>query len=467
MTPVVDFVSATPPSLTLLLVPLAPLIHHARHWQTSSPGQRSGKSPFSSSPCGGPSVSLQTSLSGSFSPSLSSSSSPFDTGPIPPPLVRPLPRQRPSCMHSSTISPPSMPSSQIPFLPVPSLTLVRIAAVLYLPYLVLTYLVPLPICIAISGTLLIIHRARWARNARAALARSAHLRWAFYHLASLLSGTPLPTPLTPPPEYASRPVSGATDYSSAHSHTDDDPSAPRPSPPLRFLYTIYENQRWWVGLDWTAALLPGERPSWCSASQLPLPPPSTFSLPSPTVSFVPVGKHGRAKRMARWTWEEPEWRVVVRKEGQDDTGTAARMLRAARGSGTGESPERDKKQLADQHLADPSIIPAHEDDIVTDPEGWAYGDNNGKAQPARAAWASTQGIVAGHASPSSLKLSSSGNTASMVTAGVVSPTASSFSDWESTGSAPEQSKDQKEASATRGMLRQRLKAAMDGSGSGL
>jgi Integral peroxisomal membrane peroxin len=29
-----------------------------------------------------------------------------------------------------------------------------------------------------------------------------------------------------------------------------------------YQFSIYENQRWWVGLDWTAALLPQERPSW-------------------------------------------------------------------------------------------------------------------------------------------------------------------------------------------------------------
>lgn len=30
-----------------------------------------------------------------------------------------------------------------------------------------------------------------------------------------------------------------------------------------FRFEIYENQRWWMGLDWTHALLPGERPTWC------------------------------------------------------------------------------------------------------------------------------------------------------------------------------------------------------------
>lgn len=31
---------------------------------------------------------------------------------------------------------------------------------------------------------------------------------------------------------------------------------------VELLFTCMENQRWWVGLDWTHALLPGERASW-------------------------------------------------------------------------------------------------------------------------------------------------------------------------------------------------------------
>lgn len=31
---------------------------------------------------------------------------------------------------------------------------------------------------------------------------------------------------------------------------------------VQLQFTVFENQRWWVGLDWTHALLPGERASW-------------------------------------------------------------------------------------------------------------------------------------------------------------------------------------------------------------
>ncbi|KAH7885639.1 integral peroxisomal membrane peroxin-domain-containing protein [Phlebopus sp. FC_14] len=402
---------------------------------------------------------------------------------------------------------PTSPSSYMAI--PPSLTLARIAAFMYLPYLVLTYFVPLHICIAITGTLLLTYRAQWARNARAALTRSAHIRWSFYHIYSFISGTPLPTIVSPPPEYTSRPVSGASDYTSAMSHSTESVDLPPPSPPLRFLFTVYENQRWWMGLDWTAALLPGERPSWCSASQAPLPPPSAFSLPPPTTTFVAVGEKRRAKRVARWTWEEPEWRVVVRKEGQeglwriektppkdkdaadDGTGTAARMLRAARGrdatattSGASESPERDRNANNDQHVSGPGLIPGQqEEDAVTDPEGWLYGDNKWEGASCKGGmgkytryrrWTRIAtltetvelvgpgelGVVRDSGAFSTL---SGGSTGSMATAGASSPTMSSFSDSETVTTAPEPPKEQ-QASGTRNMLRQRLKAVMDGSG---
>ena len=163
------------------------------------------------------------------------------------------------------------------------------------------------------------------------------------------------------------------------------------------------------------------------------------------------------------------------------------MLRAARGrdpSGSGpssESPEREKKPLPDQHIPDPSIIPAHEDDILTDTDGWVYGDNKWEAPSSKGGmgkytryrrWTRIAiltetvelvgpgefGVVR---DSGAFTVSSTANTSSMVTAGIVSPTASNFSDWESTGSAAEQ---QRESTAARSMLRQRLKAVMDGSG---
>lgn len=393
---------------------------------------------------------------------------------------------------------PSSPFSDLP-LP-PSLTLFRMAALAYPPYLILTYFVPLPICIAITGTLVLIHRARWACNARATLTHSAHLRWGYYHLCAFFSGTPLPEPASPPPSYASRPISGISDYTSAASQPDDD--GPTPAQPVRFLFTVYENQRWWMGLDWTAALLPGERPAWCSAAQVPLPPPATFSLPPPTVSYVTVGKgEARTKRMAKWTWEEPEWRVVVKREGQDgiwrvekcpprdkDTpentpGTAARMLRAARSRDSGgqggpsESSERDKANGAGQHVHDPSAIPGAEDDIATDPEGWLYGDNKWEGASSRGGigkytryrrWTRIAGLtetveLVGPGEAGVVRGPSDylgvGRPPSMTIRGQSSPTRSSFSDMDSVVTAPEPPKEPQSGAS----LRQRMNVVVEGS----
>ena len=29
-----------------------------------------------------------------------------------------------------------------------------------------------------------------------------------------------------------------------------------------YSFVLYENQRWWLGLDWTTNLFPNERPAW-------------------------------------------------------------------------------------------------------------------------------------------------------------------------------------------------------------
>jgi hypothetical protein len=69
-----------------------------------------------------------------------------------------------------------------------------------------------------------------------------------------------------------------------------------------------------MGLDWTAALLPQERPAWSTASEEPISPPSAFVLPPPTTVYLPHEK-GRAKHIAAWAWEEDEWRVLRKLEG--------------------------------------------------------------------------------------------------------------------------------------------------------
>lgn len=174
-----------------------------------------------------------------------------------------------------------------------------------------------------------------------------------------------------------------------------------------------------MGLDWTAALVPGERPSWCSATQQPVPPPSAFALPQPTIAYLkdsdPKGAERRVKRVAMWGWEETEWRVVVKKEGEDESkrverplpvpkedgtrggGSGAKLFKAAErmmeaprsastasssSAGTGGKPRsrspvatRTGSTAGEDHSDGTDGAYGDSDDITTDTDGWIYGDN--------------------------------------------------------------------------------------------
>jgi len=208
----------------------------------------------------------------------------------------------------------------------PSSALFRVCALAFIPYVILTALVPVRVLVGLFGTTILTYRAPFARLLRAALWRSAFVRWAVYRSWAELTGLPIPSQTPAPTANATQSANTTV------------------TAQLRFAFTVYENQRWWMGLDWTAALLPGERPSWCSASQAPLPPPVAFALPAPTTAFLSIDgvPDAREQRMATWTWAEPEWRVVVRRDGEPPVDT--------------EDGEKDDAE-------------------ETDADGWVYGDN--------------------------------------------------------------------------------------------
>lgn len=120
----------------------------------------------------------------------------------------------------------------------------------------------------------------------------------------------------------------------------------------------------------------------------------------------------RVKRVARWTWEEPEWKVIIHKEGHPlsrverqlpsaeaentgSTGSASRLLKAAgkmrqaslSASGSANfregSPERHRDEAG--HSMEGSINGASGGagvkggdglgEVFTDLDGWVYGDN--------------------------------------------------------------------------------------------
>lgn len=265
-------------------------------------------------------------------------------------------------------------------------TLFRAVAILYVPYFALSYLVSLRVIFGIAGTFVLSWRAPWAKVLRTTVWRSAWFRWSVYKLWASLTGNPLP-----PPIHSSQPVATSTN----------------PVQSLRFLFTIYENQRWWMALDWTAALLPGERPSWCSATQQPLSPPNAFMLPENTTVYLPDNSGGRVKRTATWRWEEPEWRVMVRKDAgnlsrverplpsvKDENPNSSRLLKAAgrlRDSSNINSTNSPTTSDLSKNTPGSSEIEKSpdgsnenaDDEPLTDADGWVYGDNKWEGQSNR------------------------------------------------------------------------------------
>ena len=79
---------------------------------------------------------------------------------------------------------PTLPSTSI-------FTLFRVSAILFSPYFLLTYLVPMKVLLGISGTILLIWCARWTQTMRSQIWRSAYIRWSLYSLWSYISGEPL------------------------------------------------------------------------------------------------------------------------------------------------------------------------------------------------------------------------------------------------------------------------------------
>ncbi|PWN23269.1 hypothetical protein BCV69DRAFT_113910 [Microstroma glucosiphilum] len=183
---------------------------------------------------------------------------------------------------------------------------------------------------------------------------------------------------------------------------------------VHYRFEIFENQRWWVGLDWTAALLPQERASWTDSSLGPVSPPASFTLPAESVSTRQTEGGKWEKRTVKWSWDEDEWHVVVGEGGRmvlgDGTGEATPTASAA-GSPRGPSgalpaspsgaptlfssfkrraseasATSSDKPSEDPHLTSPpspfneqrrlSSFEEGEVEEETDSSGWRYGDNS-------------------------------------------------------------------------------------------
>lgn len=170
----------------------------------------------------------------------------------------------------------------------PALTTLFIRILLFTPVWILLTLPPLYILtgrriVLAGGTLFLSWHSRPARVSRTILWRSQTVR----NLTALLTGLqfPKPTPTTvTTTSSTAKPAAKALSTSS--------------KPGVRFTFTLYENQRRWLGLGWTASLLAYERQAWTDEHLNTAPEPDQFTLPET--------EHATT----RWRWAEgSQWRV--------------------------------------------------------------------------------------------------------------------------------------------------------------
>ncbi|PHH81919.1 hypothetical protein CDD82_7521 [Ophiocordyceps australis] len=150
--------------------------------------------------------------------------------------------------------------------------------------------------ILVAGTLVLTWHARVMRVTRTILWRSALVR----RLASVITGLrfqgpskehkgPLKTTFA-----KSNAAQGVVRSSSSQSRKDGLRKAG-----VKFTFILYENQRRWVGLGWTASLFAYERPAWTDEHNNTASPKDDFELPA-----VEDGS------CMRWQWvPDSRWRV--------------------------------------------------------------------------------------------------------------------------------------------------------------
>lgn len=172
----------------------------------------------------------------------------------------------------------------------PALTTLFIRILFCIPVWLLLTLSPLQILttqriVLVWGTLVISWHSRPARVSRTILWRSKAVRT----LTTLITGLDFPKPESAPQtSVASIPVATAP----------NNPATTTSSPGVRFTFTLYENQRRWLGLGWTASLLSYERQAWTDEHLNSTAGPDEFTLPETDHDAT------------RWRWVEgSSWRV--------------------------------------------------------------------------------------------------------------------------------------------------------------
>jgi Integral peroxisomal membrane peroxin len=193
----------------------------------------------------------------------------------------------------------------------PALTTLFIRLLLTLPLWIALTLPPLRVITAqrvvlVVGTIFLTWHSRPARISRAILWRSLSVRY----IVSLVTGLEFGHPTGEQSVAAS--LLGRRRSQSAMASSVASSKKGRLNGTVRFTFTVYENQRRWLGIGWTSSMFAYERAAWTDEHLNPAPPKERFQLPS-----VEGG--------AKWRWVPgSEWRTETLPAKDSKNGTPAK-----------------------------------------------------------------------------------------------------------------------------------------------
>jgi hypothetical protein len=163
-------------------------------------------------------------------------------------------------------------------------------------YILVTFFLVTPrTLLLLGGVFVLTYHSLWARVTRAILWRSRTVRLATFYMTGIdFSGK---RRVGSSAAQFSRKASKLTAVSGDGGDGDDDGKA------VRFTYVLYENQRRWLGIGWTANLLAYERSPWTDEFLNESSAPDQFRLPDTEGTGM------------EWRWVDSTWKLDLTSDG--------------------------------------------------------------------------------------------------------------------------------------------------------
>ncbi|CAG8568394.1 2102_t:CDS:2 [Ambispora gerdemannii] len=193
----------------------------------------------------------------------------------------------------------------------PSQTQIVILGLLYSypVWIVLNFLISLKWIFLVTGTVVLVWNGPWFRVIRYSLMQSPLFRGTVSFLIGFIWGGRLKQEGVRGFSVASliRKAKEQQKKLIARKASKDDSKTSTTD--LIFRFVLYENQRWWLGLDWTTNLFPNERAPWSDEYNEPTNNKNSFQLPPPTTSLTasPNEPNMLIRKTEEWRWADSDW----------------------------------------------------------------------------------------------------------------------------------------------------------------